>query len=100
MTDFRGRFLAAAVLFVFLVVVGAVGYMSIEGWRPLDAVYMTVITLTAVGYSEIYPLSTDGRVFTIGLLAAGITWMGAWFALLTSFLSSSTSPTPSGAAVP
>jgi voltage-gated potassium channel len=52
----------------------------------LDSVYMTAITLTAVGYSEVFPLSESGRLFTMALLGAGITWMGIWFALLTSSL--------------
>jgi voltage-gated potassium channel len=69
-----------------LVVVGSIGYMIIEGWGPLDAVYMTVITLTAVGYSEVFPLSSSGRVFTMCMLGLGITWMGTWFALITSFI--------------
>lgn len=67
-----------------LVVVGTVGYTLIEGWPIGDALYMTAITLTAVGYQEVRPLSTAGRDFTMLLLAGGITWMALWFAGLTS----------------
>lgn len=86
MTDFRRRFLLAGMFFLLLVVLGTTGYVTIERWGLLDSAYMTVITLTAVGYSEVFPLSDNGRFFTMGLLGAGITWMGVWFALLTSFI--------------
>ena len=51
-----------------------------------DALYMTAITLSAVGYNEVFPLSVPGRVFTMLLLLAGITWLGFWFANLTSLI--------------
>ena len=60
--------------------------MAVQGESFFDSLYMTAITLTAVGYEEVFPLTEEGRVFTMGLLAAGITWMGIWFALLTSFI--------------
>ena len=69
-----------------LTVVGAVGYVYIEGWPWLDALYMTVITLAAVGCQEVQPLSDVGRNLTMVLLTAGITGIGVWFALITSFI--------------
>lgn len=51
---------------------GTLGYILIEGVRPLDALYMTVITVTTIGYSEIFPLSDAGRVFTMFLAFAGV----------------------------
>jgi voltage-gated potassium channel len=86
MKVFVPRFLVALVLAVLLVVLGTFGYMLIEGWPTFDALYMAVITLTAVGYSEVHPLTEPGRRFTMVLLYTGITWMGLWFALITSFL--------------
>ncbi len=47
---------------------------------------MTVITLTAVGYDEVHPLSVPGRAFTSLILFGGITGLGLWFAFLTSFI--------------
>ncbi len=55
-----------------LLVLGTGGYMLIEGWTFLDALYMTVTTLVTVGYGEIHPLSTAGRIFTIGLIVLGV----------------------------
>lgn len=54
------------------IVVGTVGYMLIEGWNALDALYMTTITLTTVGFGEVRQLSGPGRIFTIGLILSGI----------------------------
>ena len=86
MPDFLRRFAGALLALLALTVVGTVGYMIIEGWVWADAVYMTAITLTAVGYREVHPLSPLGRQFTMLLLLGGITWMGTWFAFLTSFI--------------
>jgi voltage-gated potassium channel len=51
--------------------VGTGGYMIIEGWDLMDAVYMTVITLTTVGYGEVKIVSATGRIFTIFLIVIG-----------------------------
>lgn len=64
---FLSIFLILAVLFL-----GTSGYMIIEGWRFLDAFYMTVITLTTVGYREVGALTDAGRIFTIFLIFSGI----------------------------
>jgi voltage-gated potassium channel len=48
------------------------GYVLIEGWSGFDALYMTVITLTTVGFLEVHPLSHAGRVFTMALALGGI----------------------------
>lgn len=55
---------------------GTAGYMLIEGWSPLDAVYMTVITLATVGYGEVHPISNLGRLFTIFLIVTGVGFLG------------------------
>lgn len=60
---------------------GIVGYVLIEGWSFLDAFYMTVITVTTVGFQEVRPLSDEGRIFTSGLVILGV---GAAFYLLTA----------------
>ncbi len=48
------------------------GYSLIDGYSILDAFYMTVITITTVGYGEIQQLSEAGRVFTIFLILSGV----------------------------
>lgn len=59
--------LAAALVY------GTVGYVAIFGWSGLDALYMTVMTLSTVGYREVRPLHEGGQVFTISLILLGVT---------------------------
>ncbi len=55
-----------------ITVIGVVGYIVFEGWSFTDAVYMTVITLTTVGYREVRPLDTTGQLWTMVLLITGV----------------------------
>jgi voltage-gated potassium channel len=59
-------------LFVLLLLAGTVGYVFIEDWPFIDALYMTVITLATVGFNEVQELSTVGRIFTMGLIIVGV----------------------------
>lgn len=51
-------------LILFIMVGGTAGYMVIEGWDIVDALYMTIITISTVGFSEVAPLSVYGKLFT------------------------------------
>lgn len=62
----------ALLAFSAVLAIGTGGYMMLEGWRPLDALWMVVITLTTIGYGEVHRLSDAGRVFTIGLVLSGL----------------------------
>jgi len=62
--------LAIAALLV-IIIFGTAGYSLIEGWSILDALYMTVITLSTVGFSELHDLSETGHIFTILLIVFG-----------------------------
>lgn len=55
---------AALLLLLFDILLGVVGYTLIEGYGLMDAVYMTIITLSTVGYTEVQPLSAFGQLFT------------------------------------
>jgi len=69
------RIYIAIVLFGSVMVIGTIGYTFLEGADPLTALYMTVITVAAVGYEEKISLDTAGRLFTIALILAGlVTW--------------------------
>jgi voltage-gated potassium channel len=72
-----------ALLIAAVIVVGTAGYMLIEGWSAFDAFYMTAITITTVGYGEVHPLSTAGRVFTVFISFTGV---GAIFYAFTLFM--------------
>ncbi len=57
---------------VIIVSVGIIGYMFIERWSFVDAVYMTIMTITTVGYGEVHPLSKAGQIFSIVLMVGGV----------------------------
>jgi voltage-gated potassium channel len=63
---------------------GTIGYVLLEDWGPWDAFYMTVITVTTVGYREVHPLSRAGQAFTIALLLSGVGAALYTFSLLAS----------------
>ena len=65
-----------------VIVCGTVGYALIEDWPLFDALYMTVITLTTIGFGEVHELSETGRVFTLFLVMFGV---GAAAALAAQF---------------
>jgi voltage-gated potassium channel len=62
----------AIVLLGSVIVGGTIGYVLIEGWSVWDAFYMTVITVTTVGYKEVHDLSRVGQAFTVVLLLGGV----------------------------
>ena len=61
----------SVILLMLIITVGIGGYITIEGWSFTDATYMTLITITTVGFGEIHPLSPAGRHFTMALIVLG-----------------------------
>jgi voltage-gated potassium channel len=58
--------------FAFVLITGTAGYMLIEHYTLIEALYMTVITISTVGFTEVHPLSETGRVFTTVIILANI----------------------------
>ncbi len=71
---------SASLISVF--VAGVMGYVWIEGWDFFDAFYMVVITLSTVGFQEVHPLTTAGKLWTVTLILGGV---GSFFFLVGSF---------------
>jgi voltage-gated potassium channel len=69
-----------------ILVMGTVGYMIIEKWRALDAFYMTVITITTVGYREVRDVSDPGRIFTLFLIFSGMGTIGYTLGMVAQFM--------------
>ena len=60
------------VLVLSVLLIGTLGYMIISGYSFIDALYMTVITVTTVGFSEVKPLTPEDKVFTIFLIITSV----------------------------
>ena len=82
LNDVRRQFRAATILILIIVPIGIAGYMVFEERTLFESIYLTIITLTTIGYGDVVPSTEIGRVFTLGLVFAGL---GA----LAFFLSSS-----------
>lgn len=68
------RVIIGILLLIAMVVLGTAGYMTIEGWSFLDALYMTAITLSTVGYGEVHDISPSGRVFSVIFIFAAVSF--------------------------
>ncbi len=64
--------LISIALSIVLISMGCLGYMVIEKWSFMDALYMTIITIATVGYSEVHTVSMEGRIFTVVLIMLGV----------------------------
>jgi voltage-gated potassium channel len=80
------RLAKVCVALVALILFGTLGFMLVEGWPLLDGFFMTVITISTVGYGEPQELTTAGRFFTSFLIIACLIGMTSWTAALTSFI--------------
>jgi voltage-gated potassium channel len=69
------RFAYLGVAILCVLALGTIGFSIIEHWHPFDAFYLTLITMTTVGYSELEGLSRAGRVFNSFLIFFGVTTM-------------------------
>jgi voltage-gated potassium channel len=67
------RLLFIAGLLTAAVLIGTVGFVVVEGWPVFDSFYMTLMTLTTVGYGEVHPLTNRGRLFASFLMLVGVT---------------------------
>ena len=72
MTSSTKHLITSVLLTIVIVSLGTAGYMIIEGWGIFDAVYMTVITISTVGYGEVHEISRIGQIFTVFLVFAGV----------------------------
>jgi voltage-gated potassium channel len=80
------RLVWAVGLVAFVTIGGTLGYAILEHWSLFDSLYMTVITVGTVGFMEVHPLDTAGRVFTILLVMAGVGALAFAFGQFVEFL--------------
>lgn len=80
------KFIAPVLLLAALTVVGTVGYVVIDDYTWLNALYMTIITVGTVGFGEIQPLSAAGKLFTIFLIIASLATVAFYITMVTRLL--------------
>ncbi|GGW71406.1 potassium transporter TrkA [Winogradskyella epiphytica] len=73
-------------MLVLLLCIGVIGYRYISGYEWLDALYMTVITVTTVGFAEVNPLDSQSKIFTIFLILASVVIVGYAISIITEFI--------------
>ncbi|MDD2634359.1 MAG: potassium channel protein [Bacteroidales bacterium] len=71
---------------VLMIIVGITGYSIIEGYRIIDALFMTIITISTVGFREIQPLSLTGKIFTVFLIISSFGIFAYALTTLTKYL--------------
>ncbi len=84
--QFYKRFILDVFIFFLILLGGCFGYVVIEGWNGFDALYMTVITLTTVGFAEVHALSRAGKIFTMVLILFGVGFMLYFLGTITGMI--------------
>jgi len=82
---FKSKIYIALSLLALLIVIGVFGYMYIANYSFVDAFYMTVITITTVGFGEVHPLDANGKLFTIILILTSITIFGYLVSVISDY---------------
>lgn len=85
MTLYR-KLLGILLALTVIMLIGVLGYTTIERWTILEALYMTVITLSSVGFMEVHPLSDPGRIFTMILILCGSGVLIYGISVITAFV--------------
>lgn len=67
----RRRFIYVLLILCGSILVGTAGFHLTEGWSVVESLYMTVMTVTTIGYGEVHPLSSGGRIFAIIYMLIG-----------------------------
>ncbi len=88
MNLFQSKFHRAVVALILLIIIGVVGYMNLSNDSFVNALYMTVITITTVGFGEVHPLNEEEKLFTIFLIFMSLIIIGYAVSVLTEYIAS------------
>ena len=83
---FKSRLYKSIFLLLIILTIGVLGYMVLSGDTFVNSLYMTVITMTTVGFSEVHPLSEDEKIFTIFLILTSISVFGYTVSSFTEYI--------------
>ena len=88
MNFFKKRIYLALVLFIAVILVGVIGYMVISEETFINALYMTIITMSTVGFGELHPLNDQEKIFTIFLILTSIIVYAYTVSAITEYITS------------
>jgi len=88
MNNFPSNLYKVLLLFLLVIIIGVLGYMYLSNDTFVNALYMTIITITTVGFGEIHPLSQDEKLFTIFLILMSIVILGLIASVITQYVAS------------
>jgi voltage-gated potassium channel len=77
----------ALILYFMIIMIGTLGFILISGYSFINALYMTIITISTVGFKEVQPLDTESKIFTIFLILTSISIYGYVISVLTEYIS-------------
>lgn len=83
---FRSKINNAIILLIVLLFIGIVGFKIMTNYSWVDAVYMTVITITTVGFGEVQPLDNEAKIFTIFLILTSVVIVGYAIKVITEYI--------------
>ena len=75
MKQIRKKIISVTVIMLFTLLFGTVGYMILEKWSFVDALYFSTVTLTTIGYGDLYPTTIAAKIFTIVFIILGVAMM-------------------------
>jgi voltage-gated potassium channel len=80
------RLVPVVIIFPAILAIGGIGYRTIESWAWSDSIYMAIITVFTVGFSEVHPLSLEGRLFTAFLILLGVGGLTYTFGTVSNYV--------------
>ncbi|ALU75467.1 TrkA family potassium uptake protein [Tenacibaculum finnmarkense] len=83
---FKSKLYKAVLFSLLILLIGIVGYMWLFKYSFIDALYMTIITITTIGFGEVHPFGTGEKIFTIGLIVSSLFTFGYAVSLFSEYL--------------
>lgn len=83
---FRSKFFVALSLVVLTLLIGVLGFKFIANYSWVDALYMTVITVSTVGFGEVSPLTPQAKIFTVILILCSVVIVGYAISIITEYI--------------
>ena len=83
---FRSKIYTALLLLILVLFIGILGFKIIADYTWIDAIYMTVITITTVGFEEVNPLDNTAKIFTVFLILSSVVIVGYAISIITEYI--------------